>query len=72
MMPGSREWIKRLRFMRIACPAALLAAIALGTWAYSQENYILVAINLVLMAVNSRLTYVQWFVLQPQWPGRRV
>jgi hypothetical protein len=49
-----------VKFMRIACPLALFAAIALGARAWSQEHYGLVAINAFIAGVNSMLTWIQW------------
>lgn len=67
-----RSWIVKLWLMRFAAPAVMLAAIANGAWAYSQGRTTWAAVNAILAAVNLYLTYVEWFVLQPQWPGRRV
>lgn len=49
-----------VKVMRIACPAAVLAAAILGSWAWSRDQYALVAINAFLAGVNAVLTWIQW------------
>jgi hypothetical protein len=65
-------WVRKLWLMRFACPAVLVAAIANGLWAYSQGRFVAAAVNAILAVANIYLTYVEWFVLQPGWPGRRM
>ncbi len=49
-----------VKFMRVACPLAFLAAVFLGSSAWLHGQYGLVAINAFLAGVNAVLTWLQW------------
>jgi hypothetical protein len=68
----SKSWVRTLWVLRFSAPTVLLLAAANGLWAYSQGRNLSVAINAILVVANLYLTYVEWFVLQPGWPGRRM
>jgi branched-subunit amino acid transport protein len=56
----SAKFKTSVKFMRGACPAALLAAVFLGSLAWSHGRYELVAVNAYIAGVNSVLTWIQW------------
>lgn len=67
-----KSFVRRLWFLRIAAPTVMILAIANGLWAYSQGRFAWAAVNAILAAANLYLTYIEWLVLQPGWPGRRM
>ncbi len=65
-------WRPALWGMRLAAPvlagiAAVFLCIAIKTC-----SPISAAIQSALLTINVALTFVEWCLLKPQWPGRRL
>jgi hypothetical protein len=65
-------WVQMLWFMRISTLLAGAAAMLLLLFAIAMDRAAYVVFEAAILAVNVCLAYVQWFVLIPQWPGRRM
>lgn len=57
-------WKRSVRCMRVICPIVMTVAIGLGTVAWFQQQYLLVAVDAFLVGVNLMLTWIQWKVFE--------
>jgi hypothetical protein len=64
-------WLRRLWLMRICAPLCILWAACLIYVGLRFCQPIIVITNAALLVFEVYLTYVEWFVLQRAWPGRR-
>ncbi len=64
-------WTRTLWRMRVLTPLCGLAAAALLAFSLITCRPVFASIQTALLIFNLRMAYIQWFVLQPEWPGRR-
>ena len=67
-----REWRRMLWLLRISVPALGCVALGLLIACALTARWWLVPFEAALVGFNAWLTYIEWFVLQPEWPGRRL
>jgi presenilin-like A22 family membrane protease len=69
-MPAS--WRRRLWGVRVAAPLLAVFAALLCLRAVLRHDVFYVGLNGGLLLANAVLSYVEWFVFQPEWPGRKL
>lgn len=68
-MPRAFLW--SLWFGRVAAPIAAVLCVAAAVLAVASKMMLFVFLDCALAAACVVLTCFNWFVLQPQWPGKR-
>lgn len=71
LMPSMpKDWSQRLRRMRVF--ALLLVLNTGGMLYFCIHDPLLIMLYGPLFVGGVYLTYIEWFVLQHEWPGRRL
>jgi hypothetical protein len=66
-------WVSALWMLRICATLMLVSSGCMTALDYQRFGFGLWSgIAAITCACNIALTYVEWFVFQPQWPGRRL
>ncbi len=67
-----QQWSRTVWTLRILAPIGVATATALLFLSLRSGMPVVAAIDAVLLIINVVLTFVEWCVFTPQWPGRRL
>lgn len=72
MFGRSRPWRRVIWTMRITAPLMVLTCTGFLALSLCPGHSVLAAFQSCLLTFNVALTYFEWCVLKPEWPGRKI